>query len=94
MTTRRRDGRLPSVRRVVVLAVVLCFLSIHTPAATAQQRQEAAPKDLYKVLELDDTASLADVKRAYRKQALQYHPDKVAKPEEKEAAAAIFQVRG
>lgn len=33
-------------------------------------------KDWYKILGLSNTASAADIKRAYKKLALQWHPDK------------------
>lgn len=33
-------------------------------------------KDLYKTLEVEKTASGSEIKKAYRKKALQYHPDK------------------
>jgi DnaJ like chaperone protein len=35
-------------------------------------------EDLYKILEIDNTASNEDVKKAYRRMAVKYHPDKVA----------------
>ena len=34
-----------------------------------------ANSDLYAVLEVDSTASLEELKRAYRRLARQYHPD-------------------
>ncbi|MCU4166596.1 TerB family tellurite resistance protein [Carboxylicivirga caseinilyticus] len=35
-------------------------------------------KSLYKVLEIDESASNEEVKKAYRKMAVRFHPDKVA----------------
>lgn len=45
--------------------------------------------DLYEVLEIDSSASSGDVKKAYRKLALRYHPDKVTE-EEREVAEIKF----
>ncbi|KAI8368753.1 hypothetical protein BD560DRAFT_330669 [Blakeslea trispora] len=54
--------------------------------------------DCYKILKLDQkTATLADIKRSYRKLALQFHPDKQpteASEEQKEQANASFQQLG
>ncbi|KAG5072605.1 hypothetical protein GYH30_007591 [Glycine max] len=54
-------------------------------------------KDYYKILGISKTASAADIKRAYKKLALQWHPDKnVDKREEAEAQfreiAAAYEV--
>ncbi len=36
------------------------------------------PVSAYKILEIDQTATDAEVKKAYRKMAVKYHPDKIA----------------
>jgi DnaJ family protein C protein 3 len=59
------------------------------------QRAEAAlkqskTKDYYKILGVPRSAGEAEFKRAYRRLALEWHPDKVAE-ELKEAASKKFQ---
>jgi len=68
---------------------MLPFLLFLPAAAAQRQHQQQERGSLYDVLELTPDASPADVKKAYRKLALQYHPDKV-KPEQKEEAAGVF----
>lgn len=50
-------------------------------------------RDYYEILEVDKNASAEEIKKAYRKKAIQYHPDKnpddkAAEEKFKEAAEA------
>ena len=52
-------------------------------------------EDLYNILDVPRTASADDIKRAYRKKAHQYHPDKKGGNEEKfKQVNAAYQVLG
>jgi DnaJ-related protein SCJ1 len=50
-----------------------------------------AGKDYYKILSVSRTASAADIKRAYRKLSLKYHPDKNSSPDAATKFAEIAQ---
>ncbi|KAJ3191666.1 hypothetical protein HK101_007513 [Irineochytrium annulatum] len=64
--------------------------------STQQLQRQAKRKDYYKILGVDRGAGESEIKKAYRKLALQYHPDKQAglADDEKAAADAKFKEIG
>ncbi|KAF0697505.1 Aste57867_11815 [Aphanomyces stellatus] len=55
---------------------------------TKLQLKKAKRKDYYKILDIAQSASEADIKKAYRKSALKYHPDRHANKTEEEKKQA------
>ena len=56
------------------LCVIISFLGLYLVSVIAGA-------DYYKILGVDKKAGAADIKRAYRKLSLKYHPDKNPSPD-------------
>ncbi|XP_049614053.1 dnaJ (Hsp40) homolog, subfamily C, member 5 gamma a isoform X2 [Syngnathus scovelli] len=59
-------------------------------ASRAQRKMSTVGESVYKVLGLEKGASAEDIKKAYRKLALKYHPDK--NPDNPEAAEKFKEI--
>ena len=71
---------LASWRIVLLLAFFVC---------AGAKAAAAVGKDYYKILEIPKTATQAEVKKAYRKLSLKYHPDKNSAPDAQSKFADI-----
>ena len=79
---------MPSARATTLLATsALLLLLLTSPLPTAKAREPGAPRSFYEVLGVPPHAQLQEVRKAYRRGALRWHPDKnpgnVAEAEEK-----------
>lgn len=63
-----------------------CNIEYHNLLRKAElELKKSLRKDYYKILGLSKTATETEIKKAYRKLALQYHPDKNAGDDKAEA---------
>jgi preprotein translocase subunit Sec63 len=67
------------------LLSLLLLISITTTTITCTAAAAAATTSLYQTLNIPKTATQSEIKKAYRKAALQHHPDKVPKEERSKA---------
>lgn len=93
---RKRHIVLPFLTILILYAslAVLLPTSVHaakTKTGATSSKKQFFSDDYYTILGLNKRAKSKDIKKAYRKLALQYHPDKVTGGnEEKEEAEKIF----
>jgi DnaJ-class molecular chaperone len=74
--------RLKSSILFTFVSIMVMILMMSTTSAGEEKR------DYYKVLEISKSASTREIKKAYRKLAVKYHPDK--NPQNKEEAEEKF----
>ena len=72
------DGKI-DVKEVEVIEKIgrYMYINIHDMASIKAMFFKE-PKQYYKILDITSSASDSDVKRAYRKMAMKYHPDKLS----------------
>ena len=63
---------------IYILVVILVFVVANN-------------SDYYKILEVTKKATAAEIKKAYRKLSLKYHPDKNSSPDAADKFAALSQ---
>jgi len=60
------------------LSIIVIFITVKETSSSKNSPPPSAQKsNLYKILDLTESASQADIKKAYRRMALKHHPDKV-----------------
>ena len=79
------------IRMIISEVLVVAFLIVSCITLIAVQLDDnVIEKDLYNVLGIPSHATLAEVKKSFRKLAQQYHPDK-AKPGSSQESGKQFQ---
>lgn len=87
------DGEFCEAERSVLQAIASALGITSTDAESILAMFSKAKDSAYTVLEIQPTATDDEVKKAYRRLAMKYHPDKVSQlgPDVQEAAKAKFQ---
>ena len=85
---RRQGGRLHCYGALRLVFFIVCL----TILTTTTNGLEKASEDLYKLLGVSRKATTKEIKRAYRRKALESHPDKNTDVSKEEAAEAFQKV--
>ena len=82
------------IKKVILLVLPFPFSCTQSSLQAKVAHKRSKRKDLYAVLGVAQTASDAEIKTAYRKAALRWHPDKQGSKSEaeKSEAEAMFKV--
>lgn len=71
------------IKKISDFEILICFIIfVETKRLLAKAKlllRKSKRKDYYKILGIDKNASTEDIKKAYRKRALDHHPGKESK---------------
>lgn len=84
---------LVSCKNYEILVGILCSGDAGAEEETTTSDDSEEFVDYYEILEVDEDANEQEIKRAYRKQAKKWHPDKFASASEEERLAAEEKMR-
>lgn len=75
-------------KMLLSMTLRFCLDVIHSIRETKMELKKAKRKDFYKILGVTQSSTEHEIKKAYKKLALKYHPDRHASKTEEEKAAA------
>jgi len=87
---RKCDGVAACVKGTKIGVLACMWLALYLIVVYVGEKQEIASFDPFKILDVDHSADAKDIKKAYRKLSLVYHPDK--NPDDPAAASTFIRI--
>jgi curved DNA-binding protein CbpA len=89
-----KEHRMKFIFHAFILLIFLSFATSLDSQNPPNTDDNIEYQNHYDVLQVDNSASMSEIKKAYRKLAVQWHPDKHSNSEDKEQATKVFQAIG